>query len=298
MKNLTHYIFKHRWNPLTVLTLLILSVSIIVFFSYIFQHFYYCAEDCTKLPWTVIAALAGAPWMLFLWFLRDYTKAQDLDKKQQEIDTKNLEIWQQDFHTQQVRATEWDNPSLQISAINILTEYYLDIEYPDHKESILRLLSALAASREQRNLSPIKDDIAKLISPVIINIIGTQNTSNKYWPGMILSGNLKDRDFRNYQLWGSRFNDSILNNAKFNKADVSYADFSNADLNETDFSSAYLQSTNFESVLNIEKAIFTGAQYSTETKFPAGFFPRQDALVLVRRGDKTKNEPNWIVVEN
>jgi len=295
--NCREFLFEHRWNPLALASLLTLSALI----GFVLIHFMKSSEFPPKdLPWTVILTVVASPWLLFIWFLRDYNKEQD-------IQNSSLQIWQQDFHVQQQRASNWSEPSLQLSAIYVLRGYFLGTALPDHiksrdfiKESIIKLFSALLSEAEKHKDSPVIDQIREGTQQMLLMGIELESAKSMDWSnvnlkGKFLSGknlsqfkmpfanfvdaNLNGTKFKETALWGSKFDGAVVIQAEFPKADVSWSSFIGADLDGADFSNALIQEANFKDAKNIEKAKFANAQYSKGTTFSDDFIPQGAILV-------------------
>ena len=316
--------FHKRWHAKTLMILLGISVSIAVTFTCIFR---YClCVEYKDIPWTVILAASGAPWGLFLWYLRDYTKKQDIEAKWKENQTKDKELWQQDFHVQQERIADWQRPSVQLSALYILKGYFEKTSLPEHLrddeslgEPILNIFRALLVEIGKiEPVSPLAKDIRKVIHSVILGQIDFESAKDVDWTNIDLSGQdfsgknlsefrmpvstlvnakLQGTNLEKARIWGTNFDDALLSKAVLKGADVSGCTFHRTQINETSFQDASVQGADFSSAIGIDGAIFSDARYSDKTRFPDGFHPENVGMVLVRRGDEKEGEPRWVPVD-
>ena len=288
----------------------------------IFVLFHWVLEiDFKDIPWTSVFAISGSPWAIHLWYVRDCTKQQDIQNIQKEI-------WQKDFHVQLERATSWSNPSLQLSAVYLLKAYYFGSMLPDHlgnekslKEAIFHSVNALIKSKELSS-SPMKEELEYAIKSINMHVyiskpdwIKNETLKSVDWSQMNFSDlDLSNSDLAGFRmfrstfgpkmeranlsgasLWGAKFDKSNLRSANLTWTDVSYSDFSGADLSHANFSDASIQGANFKEAINIDKAIFNGARYSSGTNFPLSFTPT--GVVKVKRSEDKEKEGLWVPVE-
>ncbi len=315
--------FHKRWHKSTLFSLLGISLLLAISLILVFKHCL-CVEY-NEMPWTALLAVSGAPWALFLWYLRDYTKKQDIETKWKDNQTKEKELWQQDFHVQQERIADWERPAVQLSALYILKGYFEKTSLPKHlqkdeslKEPILNIFRALLVEiGKRKDAPPLANNLRNTIHSVVLDKIDFESAKDIDWTNIDLSGqelsgkdlsgfwmpnaDLKDAKMQDTMLikakvWGATFDGATLFRAKFNGADVSRCTFCKAHINDASFESASVQSANFTSVIGIDTAIMQEARYDEKTSFPKGFDPKKAGMILVRRGKTEENEPRWIPV--
>ena len=259
-------------------------------------------------PWILFTSAATAPSLILLWYWRDKHKRSDIRNEETKLFQAHcLELTK--------RATDFDNPPLQISSVTSLEDYLtgniLPAELKENNpfsKSTFQLFTQLMV--EVESIKPLTGDKYKLLENTLKKqIISALSTETEALRNVSLTGsNLSNQDlssldlssfklnqsdfidttligtsFRQAKIWSSRFIGAKLINTDFSNADVSTSDFTNADIQGANFSNASLQEAIFIKAKNISEAKFNNARYSVGTKFPEDFSPREHSLILVNR---------------
>ena len=258
----------------------------------------------------------GLPTFFLLWIFRTYDVRQQLEKTQKNIDKteKSIKKTQESidnstfFECASLLANEEKEVSKKIALEQLI---YLGQKNPSYKERIDSLTQGLPL--EKANLSFAELDYinlsnanlrnailteVKLIKANLIDakLIGTDLTDANLSGADLINANLSGADLINANLTGTDLTDAKLGanltDANLTGADLTRANLTHAvdginftvmkfgaDLHNTDLTSATLYGTNLEKAQNYDTAIFKGAKYDEDTKFPPDFDPEKAGCI-------------------
>lgn len=183
-------IYKHRWFftfYLALVTLTYLNIFICVFLGVPFYYPIFKAakivfgcdrltqktiDNLAKMPWTAIVTISGSIWFWFLWFIRDQAKEIEIGLRKDEVNINQkaqnrieAEEIKKSINEAKIKASDFSNDLLQLSAIDDLKYYYdgsifsdkLMDKLDEYREHIRNFIIELIVATKEKEKSAEKD---------------------------------------------------------------------------------------------------------------------------------------------